>query len=165
MKRYILPLFLLLSVMCNAQEFSRAIGFRTGFNSGVTYKYFLNENDAYELILGLNNGIIITALKENHRFLLNDFSDRVFYFYGFGAHMGFQNFYENSDNTNYTINFRNIVTKPVLGLDAIIGAEYRFKAFPVSIGLELKPFFNLFGKGYFNFYYSNLSLSVKYMIQ
>ena len=35
---------------------------------------------------------------------------------------------------------------PVVGIDAMVGAEYRFYRIPLTIGMEYKPFLELFGR-------------------
>ena len=164
--KYIIVTFLLLfSCELFSQDYTRAFGIRTGNNSGFTYKSFVNEIEAFEGILSFRNGIKATILKETHEMAFFEFSDRIFYLYGFGAHLGFINNYDDSD-TSFPAkdNLRNNLAHPVLGLDAIIGIEYHFVSVPFIAGFEIKPYFDLFGPRYFSMYSGDLSLSIKYII-
>jgi len=47
-------------------------------------------------------------------------------------------------------------------VDAILGLEYRFLTAPITIGLDIKPYFSFIGFRYTNSNFWDTSLSVKY---
>lgn len=166
MKYTILFIFVLFSFTTFSQDYLRAVGIRTGQNSGFTYKRFLDYEVAYEGLLSLKNGITVTVIKESYDIAFEDFSDRIFYYYGFGGHLGFINRYNDKyELTSNTSQFRENLAHPVAGLDAKIGLEYRFVSVPFVAGFEIKPYFNIFDKNFFSMYSGDLSISIKYIIE
>lgn len=163
MMRFILTLvFISFIVNLNAQDYDRIIGVRGGIISGITYKWFEDDENAYEAMFSIKNrGIRISGFKEVHNPYLWEFSNKLFFFYGYGVHAGIYGKYKNEFSfikTNY-INTKRRYT--VLGLDAILGVEYRVLRYPFVIGLEYIPFFDLFGPNYFNLHLGNTALSIK----
>ncbi|NOZ47560.1 MAG: hypothetical protein GXO79_12385 [Chlorobi bacterium] len=164
MKYIFILIFSLFSYSIYAQEYTKAFGLRTGNNSAFTYKSFFNDMESFEGMLSFKQGIIISVLKEQNELAFVNFSDRIFYYYGFGGHIGFVN--NSTDNSAfYTIskNFRQNLTHPVVGLDVLVGIEYRFVSVPFIAGLEVKPYFDLFGTNYFSMHTGDLSLTIKYI--
>ena len=50
-----------------------------------------------------------------------------------------------------------------MGIDGIIGIEYRFLTAPITIGLDMKPYFSFIGFRYVETQFWDTSLSVKYV--
>jgi hypothetical protein len=78
-----------------------------------------------------NKGFRATALLEFH----NDFNNApgLRWYYGAGAHLGFY-------NTNH------YGGKTLLGIDAVLGLDYKIKGAPLNISLDWQPSFE-FGDG------------------
>lgn len=142
--------FLLILSFCwstttiQAQDaYGKSIGVRGGFLSGVTYKHFLDFAGAIEGIVGYNfeNGrvVTVTGLYEHHFFL--NYQTNIYA--GGGLTLG--------ANSN---TFRTIA-------EGIIGIEYVMPRYPVSISLDYKPAFNIFGT---EFLYNEFALSVRYIL-
>lgn len=118
---------LTLNTMVEAQNYDRAIGLRFGFPTGITYKQFMSDNAALELIVGGGRNIVgpgsgggtITALVELHAEAL-DYSLNVVY--GAGGHVGF---WDGDLN---------------VGADGIFGLEYTPDA-PIVFTIDIKPTF------------------------
>lgn len=116
---------LTLNVVVEAQNYDRAIGLRFGFPTGITYKQFVSDVAAVEVILGGGRNVVgpgqgggtITALLELHAEAL-DYSLNVVY--GAGGHIGF---WDGDLN---------------LGVDGIFGLEYTPDA-PIVFSLDIKP--------------------------
>lgn len=165
--KYTIPFILVLfSYTIFSQDYVSAVGIRTGRNPGFIYKRFLSYENAYEWILSFKNEIKVTAVKESYRIAFKDFSNRIFYYYGFGGHLGFIS--RNNDNFSLaqdTGKFRENLAHPIAGLDVMIGLEYRFISVPFVAAFEIQPYFNIFGESFFNMYSGDLSLSVKYIIE
>jgi hypothetical protein len=155
-----------------AQDYKNAIGLRGGFSSGLTFKHFIKETAALEAILALYpHAMNVTLLYEKHAYAFGTKEFR--WFYGAGGHFGAFNGYAYRDqyfhdrydrdkygyydgydpNFNYNRNFFNI------GIDAILGLEYKITEIPFTIGVDLKPYIDLI---YFGNNYVDGALSVRY---
>lgn len=115
-------------------NYNTAIGLRAGGTSGLTIKRFVGNN-AIEGIIGFApNAFSITGLYEIHAAAFNEPGFK--WYYGGGAHVAFTgNNYYWRDNSRY---YRN--TGVGLGIDGIIGLEYKINPIPIAISLDLKPF-------------------------
>jgi hypothetical protein len=154
MKKIILTLTLVIivSTFATGQDYETGVGLRLGTSIGVTAKHFVGQKSAFEgLLTSRWQGFEITGLYEIHN---NAFDvDRLNWYFGFGAHLGFYN----GDNTPWGEANTNYV---LLGIDGIIGIEYNFNDIPINLGLDWKPVFNL--TGYTGFWGDALALSVRY---
>ncbi len=165
MKKFylIILLFLLMGSTANAQYATRAIGVRGGISSGFEYRAFANDFLSYRVLLSSrHHGLQLTGLKEFHQQGAFDFSDELVFIYGFGAHLGFESWkaYDPDISTRYDWEYR---ASPVAGLDALAGVEYNFWDFPLTVGLEAKPFFNLFGKNFFQLQPFDIAFTIRYV--
>jgi hypothetical protein len=142
MKKTLLLLFtsaflLLLQQKANAQSYNYAAGLKfSGYENGISGKYFLNQGTALEGVLGFrNHGLVLTGLYEIHQTAFN-LPDLKFY-YGFGAHVGavgsgnYQRY--GSDDEYY--NSSSIL----LGADGVLGLEYVIPQSPIAISVDLNP--------------------------
>jgi len=154
MKKIILTLTLalFLNTLASAQDYNTAIGLRLGTSIGVTARHFLGEKSAVEGLLTTRwQGLEITGLYE---FSNNAFEvDRLNWYFGFGAHLGFYN----GNNTPWG---ESGTSYAILGIDGIIGMEYSFIDVPINLSLDWKPMFNL--TSYTGFWGDALALSVRY---
>ncbi len=81
--------FLLLACNTFAQNYTRTVGTRGGEYSGVTYQSFIKEDVAFEAFLSFSRGgIRLGALKQFYKPALFEFSDNLYFGYGFGTHVG-----------------------------------------------------------------------------
>jgi len=149
-----------------SQDYHSAIGLRGGYSSGISYKRCLNDEIAYEGIFTIKNlGIQVTGLKEFHQPLLWKQSDKLYFVYGYGGHLGFFNrYYYHRFMSPFNRPIRSNISYFVTGLDALLGIEYRFIRFPFLAGVEYKPFFHLFGPNYFNMYLADVAITFKYIL-
>jgi hypothetical protein len=92
---------------------------------------------------------------------LFDFSEQLVFFYGAGLHAG----YESWDEPRYYNNDRWFTTRSsiIAGLDGLAGVEYVFYEIPISVGLEVKPYFDLFGREMFDVHLFDFALTIKYL--
>jgi len=154
MKRFFLSITLAtgMFILLNAQDYKTGIGFRFGTGNGFTVKHFFNESGAVEGMLTTKwHGFDITGLYEKHDRAFD--ADRLRWFYGFGAHIGFYNGdYVEWGSPGSTYN--------VLGIDGIIGLEYSFTEAPINLGIDLKPALNIIG---YTGFYADFALSVRYI--
>lgn len=127
-------LFAMLGMTCVAlaQE-SPSIGIRGGLANGLALKWFLSgDTEAVEGIVtvrgsGSNSTLAITALYELHNY---DFaSEALRWYYGAGPHLAMS-----SKETD-------------IGIDGIIGIEYRINEGPISLSADWKPSLAIIGAG------------------
>lgn len=143
------------TLFTNAQDYNTGIGLRGGFSNGVTIKHFVSPKTAFEGIISSRwKGVELTGLYEVHGWAFN--TDRLKWYIGFGAHVGFWNGvntskYWGDPGTSYT----------VVGVDGILGLEYSFYEVPFNIGIDWKPAYNFIG--YSGFWADGGALSIRYI--
>lgn len=140
MKKIIIGLIFLMasSLSLNAQNYNTGIGIRGGLSNGLTIKHFVSSSSAIEgIVAGRWGGILITGLYEFD----NEFNTPgLNWYYGAGGHVGI---WDTPKHASWWV--EGDVSSPVIGVDAILGIEYTFADFPVSISLDWKPAINLIG--------------------
>jgi hypothetical protein len=159
---FFILLFLVAGITAHGQGYHQAVGIRGGLSSGFEYRYFTDDLNSFKVLLSTrDNGIQLHGFKEIHTYDLFDFAYQLVFFYGAGAHVG----YEQWDEVRYLNNSRWFDTKTsfIAGLDALLGVEYVFDAAPVSLGLEVKPYFDLFGRRNFDLQLFDVAFTVKYL--
>ncbi|MVN90339.1 hypothetical protein [Mucilaginibacter aquatilis] len=128
-----------------AQSYKSAVGLKFGgYENGLSGKYFLNETNAIEGVLGIRkNGIVITGL---YQFYQNAFDvAQLRWYYGAGAHIGgmgdgrYKRFGGDDEYYNGGI---------LLGADAVLGLEYVIPESPIALSVDLNPRLEL-GRGPF----------------
>jgi hypothetical protein len=123
------------SYLANAQ-FSTGIGPRLGISMGFTCLQNFNpgRRGAADFIIAHNKGWMYTGLYEVHSKNHNihiELAD-VGFFAGIGGHVGF---YKGID---YNQSKKNKVT--AIGLDGIIGVEWKLPHVPLLLSADFKPF-------------------------
>jgi hypothetical protein len=150
-----------LNIVAFSQEFKQAAGIRAGYTGGVEYRIYTDAENSYKFLLGSRErGVVAHALKEFHRYDLFTFTDQLNVLFGAGLHVG----YERWDQQYYNYNTSYYVTRTafIAGLDGLAGLEYMFLEVPLSVGLEVKPYFDFFGREMFYFQLFDFALTVKY---
>lgn len=139
-------LILLSSGLVQAQEYRTGLGLRGGYTSGLTIKHFVSGSNAIEGIIGTNyRSFLLTGLYEKHTGAFD--VSGMNWFYGGGLHLGVY-----GDDRN--------VSQSILGIDGIVGLEYKIQEIPISISLDLKPTLNLIGYRLFDM---DFALSLRYV--
>jgi len=155
MKKVLLSLVLVIgmTVIVKAQDYNTGVGLRGGFSNGLTIKHFISDKNALEGLISTRwRGVDITGLYEIHNQAFD--VDRLNWYYGFGAHIGFY------DGVNTT--WGDVGTSyTVVGVDGILGIEYNFSEAPINIGLDWKPALNLIGDT--RFWGDGGALSIRYI--
>jgi hypothetical protein len=135
-------------------EYNTAIGLRAGFGNGLTVKHFVNNNAALEGILYARwNGLIVGGLYEVHRNIAE--VNGLRWFYGGGAHLGTWN--AGKGNPNWG---DNSMSSTVVGIDGIIGLDYKIPTIPINLSLDWKPAINFSGNA--GFWGDEVALSIRY---
>lgn len=107
-----------------------------GYESGISGKYFINNNTAIEGILGFRQrGVVVTGLYEIHQVAFN--VPALKFYYGFGAHIGGVGKGEyNLFNRDARVYDNNHI---LFGADGVIGLEYQIPQAPIAVSLDLNP--------------------------
>ena len=164
-------LFLLIFTLSDikGQYYLRSAGLRLGGSSGFTYKKFFNETEAMEVLLsGRNKGIQISLLYMENRGMDISFSDNLYFYFGAGVHLGLEKkdrlirLYQPPPISDQFDIIHAEKTFFAIGIDGITGVEYRLLGFPLTIGVDVKPYFNFFGMRNLDFRFWDTALSVKY---
>lgn len=133
--------------------YNSAAGLRAGATSGFTFKHFTSNNIAFEGILSVQQrGFSITGMREKYTRAFA--TPGLNWYYGLGGHIAvFKSGYYN--NVLYGDPGKNVHTYSYysndgmgLGIDGIIGLEYKIKEAPVALSFDLKPFFEINTRGY-----------------
>jgi hypothetical protein len=147
MKKTILTL-VILSVMALTKSYSQnyksGLGLRLGRPMGITGKMFLNDKGALEGILHTwrDAGFGITGLYEIHSRLGRD--RNLQFYYGPGAGIAVH-------NNDFS-----------LGINLVVGIEYKIKTAPITVGLDVKPYINVIPAVEFSENYVDAALSLRY---
>ncbi len=162
MKRVLMVLaFVILSSPAFSQEFNQAVGIRAGYTGGVEYRIYTDESNSFRFLLGSRNrGVLAHALKEFHKHELFSFTDQLNFVYGAGVHLGYERWGQHY--YNYYTSYYVTHTAFIAGLDGLAGLEYMFREVPISLGIEVKPYFDLFGRKMFDFQLFDFALTAKY---
>jgi hypothetical protein len=164
MKRILfLAVFFLTVTGAGAQGFKQAAGIRAGWiNPGIEYRYYTSETHSLRALLSARDrGVQLHALTEFYQYDLFPFSYQLVFFYGAGVHFGFESWDETSfqGSTRFDETRRSLLA----GIDGVVGVEYLFYEAPVKVGLEAKPFVDVFGRHGFDVRLFDFALTVKYL--
>jgi hypothetical protein len=132
-----LSLAVLVAGTVSAQEYKSALGVRLSsaaatVNNAISYKQFLNEKTAFEVLFSFGDPVALGALVEFHKPLS---AAGLQYFYGAGGYLGFKKTYNPNKQRNES--------DPQIGAMGIIGLDYKFSGIPLNLSLDWKPELNL----------------------
>lgn len=160
-------ILLLVNAISPAQSYDQSAGVRLGHTSGFTYKKFIEDEKAFEFLLsGRRNGLQVTGYYINHLPVDLSFNDRFYFYYGLGAHIGTERYFgyrkelDPTDPRKFSYLGTNFFT---MGIDGVLGAEYRIPSLPVTVALDVKPYFNYIGLRYTHIVFWDTAFSVKYI--
>ncbi|MBR6495860.1 MAG: hypothetical protein IKT28_01955 [Rikenellaceae bacterium] len=129
MKKIISLLFcIMLFTGVKAQGYEWGVGLRGGYSYGLTAKYNFNAANSLEGILAFNHGVHFTGL---YQFNMPVISEGFRFYYGLGGNIGS---WKKAETTKFT-----------LGVDGIVGLEYKIKQIPLLLSIDYKPCLNLIG--------------------
>ena len=157
MKKYLMiVLFSLVCLGARAQDYNWAIGIRGGGNdSGVTLKHILSDYNALELTYNFQyprdrmlRASVFSALYEWNVPVIDD---GFLFYYGLGAHIGAATMTK-EDSANYG--------GLDLGVDGVIGLEYKLYSVPIAFSLDYRPFVNVLPQP--RVFFWNVGLGIKF---
>lgn len=163
MKKILPILFIIFMIVSTkAQDYERALGFRTGPIAGIEYKKFIDDVNALQALISFKrDGVQLTMIREFHNPVFLEYSDQVFIFFGLGAHAG----YTRLSNETYSIDgsiYRKEKVAGMIGIDAIVGLEYHFIKYPIVITIDYKPFFEVSTPGVYRNNNADFAISFLY---
>ena len=168
MKIFLCAIFALISFGSAAQQlYEKSGGVRLGHTSGITFKKFVTEDEAVEMILsGRNEGMQFTAMYLFHQPMEFSFNDRFYLHYGIGGHVGYEKFDDisktlsNATGDEFIYESKSFFT---MGVDASLGIEYRWLEVPATFGFDVKPYFNFIGMRHTKARFWDAAISFKYV--
>lgn len=121
----------------SAQGYKTGLGVRLSssnamVNNSVSIKHFITQKVAVEGLLSFGDPLAIGALVELHKPLA---AAGLTWFYGAGGYLGFVK------RVNTTT--QKTVTDTNLGVQGVIGLDYKFSNVPLNISLDWKPELNI----------------------
>ena len=149
MKKSILlfMLIFLFSGLAMAQSYDFAIGIRSGGTSGLTLKKNYGAS-AIEGIVGFwHDGFSVTGLWEKNKMAFNE--PGFNWYYGFGGHLAVygDNFDGKAGPSWYHHPHEFDGSDLGLGVDGIVGLEYKIPEVPIAVSLDLKPYLEVLTNG------------------
>jgi hypothetical protein len=133
----------------NGVGYDFAIGLRAGETTGLTLKKSIGNSSAIEGVLGFRHyGGSVTVLYEKYTpaFVAKGLN----WYYGLGGHAGIYNhhhlvYYKDPRKGWYKYYYyENTFT---LGIDGILGLEYKIPNTPIAASLDIKPFLEFGNRG------------------
>ena len=135
----------------NAQSYKNAIGGRFGAANGVTFKTTLGGNKMIDLIANFRstdhtNYFRVTGLYEIYNPISN--AAGLNWYYGIGGTVGSVKYKPHNGSDLY------------LGLDGVLGLDYKFADAPINLSLDWKPAIGLVPETDFDA--SGVGLSIRF---
>lgn len=164
MKKQLLLVFVFLTITFSvfSQDYERSVGIRFGGVPGICYKKFTNDVDAVQMIMTFHRaGVQFTILRQYYQPAFFHVTERLFFHYGWGGHLGFSNL----SNEIYTFNnetYRKEEFSAGLGIDGIVGFEFRFIKLPIAISFDYKPYFEMNVPKFFENNQADFSITLMY---
>jgi len=166
MNKVIVIIFLMLTATLTAQVKSSSIGLRGGNVSGFTFKHIDDDLKAFEIIAGWQEGgFRVVGLLEKYKQIADHRLANLYLFIGGGLHAGYIEYqkeyvYHGADGYDYY--YPHSKAKPVFGGNFILGIDYRFENAPIRIGVDYKPYVQVFGEEGFRVDLWDLGFTVRF---
>ena len=145
-KLIIILSFVFITLAATAQNMNTSTSYKTAvgikfYPAGITVKSFTQPNKALEGILYFwDYGMRFTGLYEIHGDI-NGAAGLKWYL-GPGAHIGYW-------NDTWKNKYPERDGGPMIGLDGVLGLDYKIKGAPINVALDWQPSFNFVGYNYF----------------
>ena len=147
----LLVVFLLITGLVSAQ-YNFAVGLRSGGTSGITLKKKY-EYSALEGIIGFwHDGLSVTALWEKTTTAFD--VPNLNWYYGLGGHVSvYGEDFDGKGGPSWYRHPHDIDDGDLgLGIDGIVGLEYKIPEIPFAFSLDFKPFIEVVTDGGFVFF-------------
>ena len=139
----VIGLLVMGSNLVNAQTYRNAIGIRFAWDAGLTFKHFMNESAAFEIIASRRGYVDFSYTRLTGLYLIHNpikSVEGLQWYYGGGASILF---YSGSYYDTHSSD-----SKTILGLMGALGLDYKFKDVPIALSVDWLPgFFFASGNG------------------
>lgn len=134
--------------------YNMAVGLRGAYDIGINYRQFLSDHIAIEGLIShelnepLGYKLTLTAQYQRNAkiaFGLGSSLVRIAWYVGAGAHVAYYKQFLYPIRGKLYEYYPTSVT-PV-GIDAVIGLEYRFKRIPLAIGVDARSYYEIYKPG------------------
>ena len=161
-KVLLLSLLLAFGFISKAQGYNQAVGARLGWSAGFEYRIYTDDTNSYKFLLSTRDrGAQLHLFREFHEYDLFSFSSQLVLFYGGGVHAGYERW--NEVHYNYNTRWTDTRTAATAGINGLIGVEYVLYEYPVSFGVEAKPYFQFLGREAFDIELFDFGFTIKYL--
>lgn len=141
--------FLLITYFANSQvsteqytsPYKKAIGIK--LNPGaISYRSFYTRNKAVEGVGFISiDGFQLTILNEKYTPFAN--AENLTWYIGYGGHF-------NLWSERYKLNNPSKSAGVAVGVDGMLGLDYKLKNTPINLSVDIQPAFNFVGASYFD---------------
>lgn len=129
--------------------YKRAIGVKM-YPSAITYKTFVKANKAIEALGYFTlDGFRATIMYEHYNSL--DATEQLTWYVGYGGHLGIWSEDWKKNNPTHPAGI-------AVGVDGILGLDYKIKNAPLNISIDWQPSFNFVGSSYFESGWAGLGI-------
>ena len=134
----VIGLLVMGSNLVSAQNYKNAIGLRFAWDYGLSFKHFMNETAAFEIIASRRSYVDLSYTRLTGLYLIHNpikSVEGLQWYYGGGASILFYNgsYYDSHSDISKT----NLVLMGAIGLD------YKFKDAPIALSVDWLPGFFL----------------------
>jgi len=123
-----------------SDTYENAVGIKF-YPGAITFKHFIADDKALEGLAYIgSDGIRITGLYEFY----GDISgvSGLKWYAGPGAHVGFW-------SNSWTSKYPDRNSSAAIGVDGVLGLDYKINTLPIDLSLDWQPSFNFIGYNYF----------------
>lgn len=141
--------FLLITYFANSQvsteqytsPYKKSIGIK--LNPGaISYRSFYTRNKAVEGMGFISiDGFQLTILNEKYTPFAN--AENLTWYIGYGGHF-------NLWSERYKLNNPSKTAGVAVGVDGMLGLDYKLKNTPINLSVDIQPAFNFVGASYFD---------------
>jgi hypothetical protein len=129
--------------------YKKAIGVKM-YPSAISYKSFMTNNKAIELLGYFTlDGFRTTVMIEKYSAFAN--TEPLSWYIGYGGHLGIWSEEWKKNNPTHKAGI-------ALGVDGIIGIDYKVKNAPLNLSIDWQPSFNFVGSNYFESGWAGLGI-------
>ena len=112
------------------------------YPGAITIKHFIADDKALEGLLSFwDYGFRVTGLYELHGNKTD--APGLKWYIGPGAHVG-------SWNSTWAADYPNRAHGVMMGVDGVLGLDYKINGAPIDVSLDIQPAFNIIGYTYFD---------------
>ena len=115
-----------------SSNYKTALGVKVWDGAGITLKHFMSENAIEAIGYFYRRGFRLTGLYEIHGNISG--AQGLKWYIGPGAHIGF---YNNRYNDNPYYNDSYVA----IGIDGVLGLDYKFSGAPINMSIDWQPSF------------------------